>query len=404
MKDVIKECRGCGASTLTALIELRDMPIGSHFSVLPNTERIYPIGLMGCNKCDLVQLKHNVLPRLIFGFDVDRAIQAISKTLGANQIGLAKKRKVLQIGGLSNREVEESVNGEISLISLEAVLVRMAAEQEAPVESLEEKFSESAIHELLSRYGKVDEIQITNTSKGVHPLHLSNVSNIPRYLSKILYLLKKNGKVFIRYPSLDQIVKHNQIGYIYHEHQSYFDRESLTRVMAKFDLDLISEHAAQDNLNLEVVFQKRGGSEPKPQWVDDRNQAPEYVCNNRLNDFRMIEDRLRLARERLSESLSLVESGRFSGYGASVAGVTTMYQLGLDRKLDFLIDDNERKVGLFSPANNLPVLLSKGLQPMKLDCTVILVPRFEKRIRRNHPENLGNLQTTSLFGILREDH
>ena len=404
MDDLIKECRGCGAETLIKLIDFRDMPIGNNFSPLPNTQRRFPIGLFGCNECDLVQLKHAVFPNLIFGSDVDQAIRAIPEIRMSKRIDPAGKPIILQVGGLSNKEIEGPVNGKNLFVSLEAFLIKRAAENGALIESLEKDFSESAISELLRRYGKVDEVQITNASKGVHPLHLSNISNIPRYLTKLLCLLKENGRVFIRFPNLDQIIKHSQIGYIYHEHQSYFDRDGLIRVMGGFGLDLVFERDSQDNLNVEMTFQRLGGRESKEQLVNDRGRVPGYICNQRLNEFRDIGDRLERVRKRLAESLGQAPPGNYAGYGASVAGVTTMYQTGLDRKLDLLVDDNERKAGLFSPGNNLPVLLTKSLGSMKIECTVILIPRFERGIRRRYSGELGNLQTASLLGILSKEH
>jgi len=90
------------------------------------------------------------------------------------------------------------------------------------------------------------------------------------------------------------------------------------------------------------------------------------------------------------------------GYGASVAAIAAMYQLEIDETLDLLVDDDERKAGLYSPRANLGVQSSQRLNSVNAGCTVILIPRFERQILASNRRNLGKIWTTNLNRLWKQ--
>ena len=61
-----------------------------------------------------------------------------------------------------------------------------------------------------------------------------------------------------------------------------------------------------------------------------------------------------------------------AGFGASPGCTTLSYYFGLGELLDFLVDDNPRKHGLYSPGTHLPVYPSQALHERKPAYVVIL--------------------------------
>ena len=86
----------------------------------------------------------------------------------------------------------------------------------------------------------------------------------------------------------------------------------------------------------------------------------------------------------MGESL---QSG-IAGYGASTATVAMMYQYEIASDLDFLVDDNEDKIGLYSPNVNLRVENVDKIYTKTVDVLVILASRFANKIKNKH-SNFG---------------
>ncbi len=400
MKDRREDCRGCGLSTLLSLIDLRNIPIGGHLSIGQNTESTYPIGLVICANCGLVQLKYEVSPSVIFGQEIGQVIEGcraacVNKSWVKNACQI-----ILRVGGLSTPELEYSENNDYQVVSLEAFLLYRAIAANAPIGSLESLLTEVSTFEFLDLYGPVEEIQITNVTKGIHPLHLSNVGNLSTYLQNLLRLLKQNGKVIVRFPSINEIVEGAHVEYIYHEHQSYFDAASLDILMSAHGLRLVGWCNSQDNLNVEMSFQNVGKCPTAGEFSAKINVSKDNL-ETRMFQFQEIESSLSYARSTLRDSWQSCRPKKCVGYGASIAAITAMYQLELDRSIDFLIDDDERKVGLFSPESNIPVMRSEGIESQAVGLTVILVPRFEKQILDKSRRGLGRIRTASVRQLER---
>jgi hypothetical protein len=301
---------------------------------------------------------------------------------------------ILWVGGLSRPELEYSEDNDYQVVSLEAFLLNRAVAANASIGSLESLLTEFTTCEFLDLYGSVDEIQITNVTKGIHPLHLSNVGDLSTYLQNLLRLLKQNGKVVVRFPSINEIVEGAHVEYIYHEHQSYFDATSLDILMSAHGLMFVGWRESQDNLNVEMSFENVGNCLTQREFSAKINVSKDNL-ETRMFQFQEIDSALSHARSSLRDSWQSCRPKKCAGYGASIAAITAMYQFELDRSIDFLIDDDERKVGLFSPESNIPVMRSEGIESQSIGFTVILVPRFEKQILERSWRGLGQIKTAS---------
>ena len=72
------------------------------------------------------------------------------------------------------------------------------------------------------------------------------------------------------------------------------------------------------------------------------------------------------------------------GYGAGVPGTALTFQLGLEDKLAWLIDDQPRHWGQYMPGTRLEVRGPESL--VESDGCIILAHRYAKQIKEKHPE------------------
>jgi hypothetical protein len=62
-----------------------------------------------------------------------------------------------------------------------------------------------------------------------------------------------------------------------------------------------------------------------------------------------------------------------------------------DNVLDFIVDDNPLKQGLFTPITHIPVVSSEALYELKPDYVLILAWNFAKPIMNAHKKYNGNI-------------
>jgi hypothetical protein len=82
-------------------------------------------------------------------------------------------------------------------------------------------------------------------------------------------------------------------------------------------------------------------------------------------------------------------SGRtVAGYGASATVTTLIHHFELGKALDFLVDDDKTRHGLFSPGFHIPVLSSTALYERKPGYVIILAWQYAEPIMKKNPDFL----------------
>ena len=80
-----------------------------------------------------------------------------------------------------------------------------------------------------------------------------------------------------------------------------------------------------------------------------------------------------------------IEGKTIAGFGAPTKATTLMAHFGLDASLlDFIVDDNPLKQGLYTPTTHIPVLSANELYERKPDYLLILAWNFAEPIIKAH--------------------
>ena len=88
--------------------------------------------------------------------------------------------------------------------------------------------------------------------------------------------------------------------------------------------------------------------------------------------------------------MSLLKDIKSSGksiaaFGAPTKATTLCYHFGInDTDIDFIVDDNPLKQGLYSPGKHIPVYSSEKIYEKKPDYILILAWNFAESIMKSH--------------------
>ena len=108
---------------------------------------------------------------------------------------------------------------------------------------------------------------------------------------------------------------------------------------------------------------------------------------HRIESFQKFDKKIKIVSVKLNQLLtSLKVNGKsIAGYGAPTKATTLMGHFGLDAQvLDFIVDDNPLKQGLFTPITHIPILSTKALYESKPDYVLILAWNFAEPIMKMH--------------------
>jgi|TARA_B100000315_G_scaffold248469_1_gene278390 hypothetical protein len=367
------------------------MPIGNRFSIAPNTETLHPIGLVGCEACGLIQLKHEVSSGLLFGGLLSQSIQSPKKLIELDYQVRNKYKLALYIGGLSDPPSLDSNQHSTIVVALAPFILASADEHKniAPL-SYNSLISE-AVNRFLENAGPVDEVLIDNSTKEAHPFHASNVNNIDEYFSDIVRLIKPDGRISLRCPDITTILQNGHVNYIYHEHQVYFCSSSIKKIMEGKGFQIVSASIGIDHVNSCFTFGRQKGKDSGVGETRAVGKMKKNRCGQEPARFQEFASKIQTSREKILANLNRQAQGRAVGYGASVAGISSLYQFGLEERVDLLVDDAEKRVGMYSPHSNHKVFSSRELKSLDVQTTLILVPRYTDSIIARWSGLLGNV-------------
>ena len=112
---------------------------------------------------------------------------------------------------------------------------------------------------------------------------------------------------------------------------------------------------------------------------------------NKAKTFYEFADKINLVKENLHKLVNKLKANNKSiaGFGAPTKATTLMSHFGIDENiLDFIVDDNPLKQGLYTPISHIPVLSADELYERKPDYVIILAWNFVKPIIANHKNYL----------------
>ncbi len=176
---------------------------------------------------------------------------------------------------------------------------------------------------------------------------------------------------------------------VHHEHLSYFTVGSLEKSLGRFGLELIhAEHTNSKGGCIRCYIQAKKGPRQVQPSVSQMIKIETDQGIERIEAFEPFNRFIKETRVRLNRELtSLKKQGKsIAGYGASVGTITLEYLFGLSEKVEYVVDDDRDRFGLFTPGHHLPVYSSQVLYEKKPDYLVVFAWRYVDPIMKRHQQ------------------
>jgi len=389
----ISVCRSCGASQFISVLDLGTTPLANSLLTaeqLSAPEPSFPLNVVMCAACSLVQLDYTVPPEAMFSNYVyfssfSTTMLDHAKTLVGQVIAdraLTAQHRVIEIASNDGYLLQYYKAAGVEVLGIEpAQNIAQVARDEKGIPTLTEFFGQALADHLAADGTLADVIHGHNV--------MAHVPDINGFVGGLKTILKPGGVIVIEAPYLKNLLDEVEFDTIYHEHIFYFSLTALDQVFARhgltiFDVVLVPIHGGSLR-----IFAAHSAAEPRRQSVLDLLAEEATWGVSTPAGYEAFAQRVSHLKQTLVAALSDLKSQgkRIAVYGASAKGSTLLNTFGITHdQIDFVVDRSTVKQGLYTPGTHLFIRPPSALLDEQPDAVLLLTWNFAEEILAQQAE------------------
>lgn len=380
-------CRGCGANLSLTFLDLGVSPIANNLDEtqhLSDENKKYPLHVMTCQICALVQLSEVVPREMLFPSNYtyfssySSSWLQHSKTYAEKMILFLKLDQsdlVVEIASNDGYLLQFFTNNHIQVLGIEPAdgVAKVAIAKGIPTHI--EYFGELMAIKLAR--GKKPKLIIGNNV-------LAHVPNLHDFIKGCSILIADDGLITFEFPHLLNLIKNNQFDTIYHEHYSYLNVSSLNPLLTLYGLKIVLiEKLLTHGGSLRIHVVKNTSSWRVDESVQDIVDEESRYDPREKETYSSIQKKTEKIKTDLLSTLMKYKKNKkkISAYGAAAKGVTLLNYCQIDSDLiDYVVDLNPNKQGKFLSGTRIPIVDLQMLETNPPDILLILPWNLTKEI------------------------
>ena len=383
-------CRSCKSNKLYDVVDLGHTPPSNLFlkeDDLKKKEVFYPLKTFVCSNCWLVQTLDVIDEKSLFNPDYPY-LSSYSETFLShvndytrdiiNRFNLSNSNSLLEIASNDGYLQDKFAEFGLNLLGIEPTSLAANISKSKGHRVIKKFFGLNFSKDLVKKKGKFDLIIANNV--------LAHVPDINDFILGLKSCLSPNGVITIENPSIVNLIEKNQFDTIYHEHFSYLSLTSVEYITRKnmleiFDVEECQIHGGSIRYFLQ---HKKTGQNKISKKV---KKLKDLECSKGIKNiktYKKFSEKCRKIKvDFLKFSFLQVSKGKkIAAYGAAAKGNTFLNYCGLKKDIiQFIVDRNPKKVGLFSPGSYIPVVNEEFLKTTQPDYVLILPWNLKNEIK-----------------------
>lgn len=381
-------CRSCGGSELTGIVSLGEMPLANSYRLPDDTspEHRYPLDLVRCRGCQLVQITCTVPPEILFRDYL--YLSSYSQTMLKHvetlvtrlvpELGLGRDSLAVEVASNDGYLLQYYVKAGVPVLGVEPARNVAEIARSRGVPTVAEFFNAEVAAKLRAEHRPASVIHANNV--------LAHVADLNGFVEGFRVLLADDGVVVSESPYLGEFLRKVEFDTIYHEHLCYYSLTALTALFARHGLVIEDcEQLPIHGGSMRIFAKHERVAKPTARvhelleaeraWGVDRDEAYAQFASG-------IET---IKTDLVSLVRSLRQQGkRVAAYGAAAKGTVLLNACGLGRDdLDFVCDNNPLKQGRIMPGVHVPIVAPAHLLESNADYCVLLAWNVADEIRRD---------------------
>jgi hypothetical protein len=381
-----RSCRLCGSDQIVTVFHLVPTPPEDRFVSKEQTQDpqdVYPLDLALCEVCGYVHLPYVLNPEIsypdyIYVTKVTLGLRSRYQEYADNILAMMQLENgalVVDLGSNDGSMLGAFQNRSMSVLGVEPAHAIGRAANAAGIPTIVDFFSDKVREQILQEHGKASIV----TANYMY----ANIDDLASFTSNVAKLLTEDGVFVVQTGYHPEQMKIRMFDYIYHEHFSYFTLKVLCQLFDRCGLELIDAQKTSDKGgSIRTVAQLAGGKRSVSKNVAEIIREEEAAGMESAETYYEFARVIDCVKSEVLDILSELKAkgACIVGYGASHSTTTLTYHFGLAPFMDYLVDDNPIKQGLYSPGYHLPVFPSQKLYQDKPDYVVVLAWQYQDAI------------------------
>jgi hypothetical protein len=357
----VRSCQICSGGKLRVIISLGHQPPSDEFlseEMKDIPYKVYPLDLLFCESCNLVQLGYSVDPSVLFreyayntgsSAELKKQFSELTSSL-AKKYNLSGNDFAVDIGSNDGTLLEGFKSLEIKVLGIDPSSATSLAKQKG-IPTLVEFFDESSANRVIKEHGLAKIITATNV--------LAHVDKLSSFMKGISLMLAKDGVFISESHHLLNMVTKMQYDQIYHEHLRYYSLKPLMQLFNNYDLDVISVEEVSTHGGSIRVYAAHKGAYPVEKSVLVLLEKEERAGLYDYRTYQTFAGRIVDSKHELLELLLRLkkDGNTVVGIGAPAKGNTLLNYCQIHADLiPYLAEHSSLKIGKFAPGSLIPVV------------------------------------------------
>ena len=372
-------CQICGNKELIKIINFgHQAPCDSLIwpEQLSKPEKRYPLNLLRCAKCGLVQIDHVVEPEELFFAEYPYR-SGITSTLANNLRNTAStivKRYKLPKGGLAvdlgsndGTLLEGFQRENLRVLGIEPTNIANLANEKG-IKTIQKFFNHSLVSEITKDHGKAEVITACNM--------FAHVSKLGSLIMGAENLLVDNGLFVTESHYLLDLIDTVQYDSIYHEHLKYYSVKSIIKLFEYYNFTVIDIDRIPNYGGSIRVYARKGKSHKVSNKVTNllEEEVDRGLYKNKI--YHEFTNKIKNSKLQLQ---NLILEGKNNnqkivGIGCPGRATTLLSYCNLDSDaLSYIAEQSTSlKLGLFTPGTYIPIVDEEIMFEEQPDIAIIL--------------------------------
>tara|TARA_R100000152_G_scaffold20736_1_gene15696 strand:- start:13551 stop:14756 length:1206 start_codon:yes stop_codon:yes gene_type:complete len=352
-------CRSCNSTNLTSILNLGDHPWCNDFLTKERLgkEEKYPLHLVQCDDCELLQLNYTVPKEVMFKNHtyVSSTTSSLSKHFyelaleNKTQFDLKSDDLILDIGGNDGTQLlQYKKAGLKNVLNVESAdnISELAIKSGVP--TINDFFNE----DLIDNHNLENKVKLINAS-GVF-FHLEQLHSVIRGIKKAL---SDDGVFVVQFMYAGTMVEKLNFDGIYHEHLCFYTLQSLKNLLEPYGFSLFDAYYSDIHSGSIIAkISKTPVFEETTRCKGWLQKDKKYNREAFLNFAEKIKSKKNELKDLLIKIKSENPNAKIYAYGAPAKGNTLLNYFDIDNTLiDKCVEVNDLKVGLYLPQSHIPI-------------------------------------------------
>ena len=390
-----KVCRMCDGKEFSKVLDMGCNALVNSLTEekdLNETELTYPLKVVRCDKCSLVQVEKPIDPHKIYK-EVDYLyfssdMPGLSKYFKEYATEVAERFLkfgdfVLEIGsndGIMLEHFANMDNMDFRVLGVDPAtnVVLRALARGVPTVPLffEERLAKMIAKEL----GQAKVVYGNNC--------IAHIDDLDSVMEGVKGVTTDDGVFIVECNYWGGMVKNKNYSLVYHDHFSYFSLKNWVDYAPKFGFEVFDAEVTPAQGGSLRVFMQKGKPQLTTRCANLQMEEEELGINTLAVAKRYgkecVEEaeKLRVVVERIKEEGKVI-----AGYGAAAKGFSVLKLAQINEKhIDYFVDDSPAKQGKYTPVAHIPVISRDEAEAKLPDYFFITAPNYAQIIMEKEKE------------------